>query len=167
MNFPELFARAGLVGIAGTLALDLYAWLLQRIFGIPATNWAMVGRWFGHMIKGQFVQPALPKAGKIPGELAIGWIVHYVIGMGYGLLLVAIMGGDWLQVPTLAAPIALAIVLLVLPYFVMMPGMGMGVAASRAPKPNMARLKSLASHGVFGLGMYLAAVLAATVEIVT
>ena len=36
----------------------------------------------------------------------------------------------------------LALALLVLPYFVMMPGMGMGIAASRTP---------------FGCGMYLTA----------
>ena len=46
---------------------------------------------------------------------------------------------------------------LVLPYFVMMPGMGMGIAASRTPKPNVARLKSVAAHSMFGIGMYLTA----------
>ena len=51
----------------------------------------------------------------------------------------------------------LALALLVLPYFVMMPGMGMGIAASRTPKPNVARLKSLVGHSVFGCGMYLTA----------
>lgn len=79
---------------------------------------------------------------------------HYLIGIGYGLLLVAIQGVDWLRSPTLGAPMALSLGLLVLPYFVMMPGMGMGIAASRTGKPDIARLKSLAGHSVFGSGMY-------------
>lgn len=39
----------------------------------------------------------------------------------------------------------------VLPYFVMMPGMGMGVAATRTAKPNMARMKSVLGHAIFGM----------------
>lgn len=76
---------------------------------------------------------------------------------GYGLLLVAIWGADWLLHPTIVKPMILALVLLVLPYFMMMPGMGMGIAASRTGKPNVARLKSLAGHSVFGCAMYLVA----------
>ena len=48
----------------------------------------------------------------------------------------------------------LAWVLLVAPYLMMMPGMGMGIAGSRTPKPNVTRLKSVMGHSVFGLGMY-------------
>jgi hypothetical protein len=156
----DIAIRAVLIGVGGTVVLDLYAWLLHRIFGMPATNWGLVGRWIGLMPRGHFVQPQLGKADRVPGELAIGWVFHYLIGAGYGLLLVAIWGADWLQRPTVAAPMTLALALLVLPYFAMMPGMGMGMAASRAPKPNVARLKSVAGHSVFGIGMYLTALLA-------
>jgi hypothetical protein len=44
--------------------------------------------------------------------------------------------------------------LFVLPCLVMMPGMGMGIAASRTPTPNVARLKGVARHSVFGVGTY-------------
>jgi hypothetical protein len=157
MDGAEIIVRAVLVGIGGTVVLDLYAFLLQRFFGVPATNWAMVGRWVGHMPKGRFVQPNLGRTDPVPGEHALGWIVHYVIGSAYGLLLVAIWGAGWLREPGIGAPLILALALLVLPYFVMMPGMGMGIAASRTPKPNVARLKSVAGHSVFGIGMYLTA----------
>jgi hypothetical protein len=110
----------------------------------------MVGRWIGLMPRGSFVQLQLGKASKVPGELVIGWAFHYIVGAGYGLLLVAIRGADWLRQPVIAAPMTLALMLLVLPYFLMMPGMGMGIAASRAPKPNVARLMSILGHSVFG-----------------
>jgi hypothetical protein len=119
----------------------------------------MVGRWIGLMPRGSFVQLQLGKASKVPGELVIGWAFHYIVGAGYGLLLVAIRGADWLRQPVIAAPMTLALMLLVLPYFLMMPGMGMGIAASRAPKPNVARLMSILGHSVFGVGMYLTALL--------
>jgi hypothetical protein len=28
---------------------------MSRVLGVPATNWAMIGRWFGNMAHGQFV----------------------------------------------------------------------------------------------------------------
>lgn len=157
MDITEIIVRAALVGIGGTIVLDLYAFILQRVFGVPATNWRMVGRWLGHMPRGEFVQPNFGQAAPVLGEHALGWVFHYLIGVGYGLLLVAIWGAEWLQHPDILAPLLLALALLVLPYFVMMPGMGMGVAASRTPKPNVARLKSVVGHSVFGCGMYATA----------
>ena len=134
---------AVLVGIGGTAILDLVSFLMERFFGVPATNWRMVGRWLGHMPKGQFVQRDLKQAGPVPVEHALGWVFHYLVGAGYGLLLVAIWGAGWLESPRIVQPMILVLVLLVLPFFVMMPGMGMGIAASRTPKPNVARLKSV------------------------
>lgn len=132
---------------------------MHRLFGVPGTNWQMVGRWLGHMPKGRFVQTNIGQAAPVPGEHVLGWIFHYVIGSGYGLLLVAVWGAERLEQPAIAAPLLLALALLVLPFFVMMPGMGMGIAASRTQKPNITRLKSVAGHSVFGIGMYLSALL--------
>ena len=117
----------------------------------------MVGRWLGHMLKSEFVQTNIGQAEPVPGEHALGWTFHYVIGIAYGLLLVAIWGAGWLRQPGIAEPLILALALLVLPYFVMMPGMGMGMAGSRTPKPNVTRLKSVIGHSMFGIGMYLTA----------
>jgi hypothetical protein len=40
------------------------------------------------------------------------------------------------------------------PFLLMQPGMGAGIAASRTPRPTAARLRSLVTHGIFGLGLY-------------
>ena len=34
--------------------------------------------------------------------------------------------------------------------------MGAGIAASRTPRPAVARLRSLITHAVFGIGLYAA-----------
>jgi hypothetical protein len=39
----------------------------------------------------------------------------------------------------------------------MQPAMGAGLAARRTPRPQAARLHSLAMHVVFGLGLYASA----------
>jgi hypothetical protein len=45
-----------------------------------------------------------------------------------------------------------------LPLFVMQPAMGAGVASSGTPTPLKNCLRSLANHTVFGLGLYVSAV---------
>ena len=154
----ELVVKAALIGIGGTIVLDLWALFTARVMGLPATNWAMVGRWFGNMPRGQLVQGTMTTAKPVTGELAIGWMAHYAIGIFYGLLLPAFWGRDWLDRPTLLPAMILAWVLLVAPWFMMMPGMGMGIAGSRTPRPTITRLRSAMNHSVFGLGMYATAI---------
>ncbi len=137
--------------------LDLWALLLTRAFKVPATNWAMVGRWFGNMPRGMFAHRSMAEAPPVSGETAIGWAFHYAIGICYGLLLLAVCGWEWFERPTLLPPMILAWVALILPYFAMMPGMGSGVAGARTARPNAARLKSFVTHSVFGVGLYASA----------
>lgn len=161
MTVVELLVRAPLIGVGGTVVLDLWALFMARVLNMPATNWAMVGRWIGNIARGRFMHQSMADAAPVQGEHAIGWICHYVVGIGYGLLLLVFWGRSWVESPTLLPPMLLSWLLLVLPYFVMLPGMGSGVAGARTPKPNVTRLKSLVGHSVFGLGMYATALLLA------
>lgn len=157
-------ARAILIGIGGTVLLDLWSLALARLTGSPAVNWGMVGRWIGHMPQGRFTLRQPGAARPIPGERIIGWSAHYLIGAAYGLPVLAFGGEAWFAAPTPWLPLVAAWGLLVAPYFIMMPGMGQGMAASRTPRPNLARLKSLMGHTMFGLGMYGAGLLLAALR---
>ena len=157
MTGADDFIKAALIGVGGTIVLDLWAVFMTRVLGMPAANWPMVGRWIGNMPCGQFVHESMAKARPVNGESAVGWIAHYVIGIGYGLLLLAFWGRAWIVQPTLLPPMILSWLLLVAPYFIMMPGMGSGIAGSKTPKPNVTRLKSVVGHSIFGVGMYATA----------
>ena len=45
----------------------------------------------------------------------------------------------------------------VFPFFILQPSLGLGIAASKTPRPAQARLKSLVTHTIFGLGLYVCA----------
>ena len=109
----ELVLKAAAVGVGGTVVLDIWAYLLQWRFNTPATNWPMVGRPIGNIPKGQFVQKSMAAAAPVRGESAIGWLAHYLIGIGYGLLLIALWGTEWLKQPTVLPPTIVALCLLV------------------------------------------------------
>lgn len=153
----ELYMRILLVGIGATALVDAWAVLRKRLFGVARPNYAWVGRWLGHMAHGRFRHDSILAAPEIRGELALGWTFHYLTGIAFAGLLVAIAGPAWLDDPTPGVALAIGLVTVAAPLLLMQPGMGHGIAASRAPDPAAARLHSLATHAVFGVGLYLAA----------
>lgn len=150
------FGQIALVGIGATAAMDVWLLILARL-GVPTTSFAMVGRWVGHVARGQFAHGAISKAAPIPFELGLGWLTHYLIGIAYAALLVAAQGTDWLAQPTLLPAVAVGVVTVAAPWFVMQPAMGSGFLASKTPAPLKNCLRNLANHAVFGAGLYLAA----------
>ena len=83
-----------------------------------------------------------------------------MVGIAFAVLLVAFEGFAWVREPTLAPAIAVGIVTVVFPFLLMQTGMGAGIAASRTPNPPMARVQALATHVIFGLGLFVTAWLA-------
>jgi hypothetical protein len=146
-----------LVGLGATLVMDVWTVFLNRAFAIPLPNYCFIGRWLRHMTRGTFAHPGIAAAAPQPAECPIGWIAHYTIGMVFAFSLVAFATPRWLQSPTLAPAFVFGIVTVVFPLFVMQPAFGLGMAASKAPNPTQARLRSLMNHAVFGIGLYLSA----------
>lgn len=156
----DIVVRTVLIGCGATAVMDSWLLLLQRL-GMSSLNFAMIGRWVGHWRRGVFSHPAIAKAAPIRGELALGWLVHYATGVAFAALLVAVAGLGWTRAPSLLPALAVGVATVGAPWLVMQPAMGAGVAASRTPTPSRNRARSLANHTVFGLGLYLAAVLTA------
>lgn len=157
----ESALRILLVGIGATLVMDLWALVLRHVYGVSGLDYRMVGRWLGHMLRGRFRHEAIGRAAPVAGEAAIGWLVHYGIGIGFAAGLVAAAGTVWLQAPSLTPALLTGLATVAAPWLVMQPAFGLGIAASRAPDPLQARLRSLVTHLVFGTGLYAAARLTA------
>ncbi|HWA58220.1 MAG TPA: DUF2938 domain-containing protein [Gemmatimonadales bacterium] len=152
---PRHLLGAVLIGLGATALIDLWALALKRGFNIPSLNYCLLGRWVLYMPGGTFVHRSIVAAAPKPRECPLGWAVHYLIGTGLGLGFVLLVSGSWLERPTLLPALAFGVVTVLIPLFVMQPAFGLGFAASKTPRPNQARLKSLGTHTVFGLGLYL------------
>jgi len=153
----DLLIRAIAIGLGATLVMDLWAVLLNRAFAIPAPNQCLVGRWLLHMTKGVFSHPGISNAARRPGECPIGWLAHYTIGAVFALGLMAFTTPQWLKSPSLMPALIFGVVTVGFPFLILHPAFGLGVAASKAPAPMQARIRSLMNHAVFGVGLYLAA----------
>ena len=158
MNISTLLASI-FIGLGATLVLDLWAELLKHIAKVQPTNWCHVGRWFCHMLSGVLTHANIAEAQVKPKECAIGWVAHYLIGAVYGIALVLIVSREWLDAPTLLPALLFGLATIAFPFFIMQPAFGSGIAAAKAPAPRVARIKSLVSHLIFGLGLYVSALL--------
>jgi hypothetical protein len=150
----ELVVRAALIGIGATLVMDLWTLLLKQVYGVPSLDYALVGRWLGHMPAGRFRHASILAAPVVRGERVIGWSAHYAIGVIFAGLLLAAFGQGWARQPYPGPAILVGLLTVVAPFFIMQPCMGFGIAASKAPSPNIARLRSLITHLIFGVGLY-------------
>lgn len=160
----ECSLYALLIGSGATASMDIWTLARQRIFGIAALDYGLLGRWIAHLFRGRLRHERIAAATPARGERLIGWAAHYSIGIFFAGLVLAIWGLDWALDPSIAPALIVGIGTVVAPFFILLPAMGAGIAASRAPRPNIARLHSIVTHAVFGLGLYASAWLLSTVQ---
>ena len=148
-----------IIGIGATLVMDLWGFLLLKIFKLKGLNYAFVGRWIGHFPKKVFRHKNIMAAKEIKNELLYGWLAHYTIGISFAYLLLLLEGTEWLLNPTILPALLIGLITVIAPFFMMQPAFGMGIAAAKTPTPNTNRIKSIGTHLVFGFGLYISAVL--------
>ena len=128
---------------------------LRRAFNVPSLNVCLLGRWVLYIPTGTIMHERISATPAKAHECTVGWITHYAIGAGFAVVLVLTTSTAWLDNPTLWPALAFGIATTIVPFFTMQPAFGLGIASSKTPNPNKARLKSLTTHTVFGVGLYL------------
>ena len=158
MTSIQDIGRVIVIGIGATVILDIWLVLLGRM-GVPTLNFAFIGRWVGHSVRGRFSHEAIARAQPVPGERALGWLTHYATGIVFAGLLVGWQGETWMRQPALGPAIGFGLATVLLPLFAMQPAMGAGVASSKTATPVKNVFRSVINHAAFGLGLYLSSLL--------
>lgn len=152
----EFLMRAVVIGVGATLVMDLWGFVLRQ-FGVKTLNFAFLGRWLGHLVDGKFLHQSIAASPPVRGELLLGWAAHYSIGITFAAVLLAVFGLEWARTPTLMPALLIGVVTVVAPLFILQPALGAGIASMNTPTPVLNSLRSLATHTVFGFGLYLTA----------
>jgi hypothetical protein len=145
-----------ITGVGATAVMDFWGIARKRFLGIPPPDYGLVGRWLAYMTRGRFRHTSIKALPPAAGERLIGWTAHYLIGIAFAAVLLGIWGLAWIQDPALGPALIVGIGTVAAPFLLMQPGMGAGIASSRTPRPGAARLQSLITHAIFGLGLYVA-----------
>lgn len=154
-NASEFVLRSVLIGAGATLTMDVWAAML-RWAGVPSLDLALLGRWVGHLPRGRLVHDGIARTPPVRGERLIGWCAHYAIGATFAALLLTVAGLAWARSPSLCPALAVGLVTVLAPWFVLQPALGAGVMSRRTPRPVFNSAKSLVTHTVFGIGLFLA-----------
>ena len=152
----DIIIKTILIGVGATLLMDVWAQIL-KIFYIKSLDYRFVGRWIGYFFKGKYNHHKIFDSKPIKDEKLIGWIAHYSIGIVFAFLLIIIYGKSWLIKPTLFPALVVGVLTIIAPFCIMQPAFGLGFASSKLPNANILRFRSLLTHLVFGLGLYLSA----------
>jgi hypothetical protein len=123
-------------------------------------NFGLVGRWLAYLPRGRFRHDPIAASPPVQGEGLIGWVAHYLIGIAFAAVLLALWGLGWARDPAIGPALIVGIGSVAAPFLLMQPGMGAGIAGSRTPRPAAARLQTFLTHGIFGLGLYAAGLMA-------
>ncbi|MGL4323402.1 MAG: DUF2938 domain-containing protein [Beijerinckiaceae bacterium] len=150
----DFWWRAVVIGAGATLAIDLWSLLLRQVFGWPMANWGLVGRWVMHALRGQFVHADIGMAEPVAQEHAIGWAFHYAVGILFAAITLLIGGPSWVAAPTWPLPLIVGLVTVGCGWFILLPGMGAGMAAAKKPERARIRVLGLVAHTIFGFAMY-------------
>lgn len=144
-----------IAGVIATATLDLWQQVFRLVVGLPITNWGMIGRWVGHFEDGQFVHKDIGAAPPVPGENVLGWIVHYVVGVGYAVVYFGLMWFVFRTPPSLASALIFAALSVSVTWFVMEPILGAGVMASHVPGRFRVLAQDFTSHLSLGFGLFV------------
>ncbi|NIE97528.1 DUF2938 domain-containing protein [Acinetobacter sp. Tr-809] len=160
MNTAELLFQILYLGVGATLIMDIWLFILKKL-NQPTLNFALLGRWVGWMFRGKFIHTSIAQSPAIQREYALGWLAHYSVGILFALSFILIVGDVWLRQPQFSSAFIFGVITVLIPFFIMQPAMGAGIASSKTAQPLHNCLRSLINHGIFGCGLYLSAQLLA------
>ena len=142
-----------IVGILSCLAMDLWQRLLNLLYRISPSNWAVVGRWFMlSILKGKIYNPSIDDEPSIHNELRIGWLVHYFVAIMYSLTFFILINYKIMNASFFDG-LKFGLVSVVVPWFFFMPLLGKGFLGIKTPTPLLTCSLAIWSHSVIGIAI--------------
>lgn len=148
-----IFFKIVIAGTGATLVMDSWSLFQKRVLKIPPLNYALVGRWILGMPHGKFRHHTILSTSPVRGEYLTGWVFHYLTGILFAIVPRLLSSISGFHEPSLIAGILTGLLTLIAPFLILQPALGFGIAASRTPRPWLARLMSLLTHLAYGTGL--------------
>lgn len=115
----EFLLAALLIGAGATLVMDAWTVVRKRMLGVPALDYALVGRWLGWLVRGRLRHHPIAASAPVRGEQLFGWVAHYLTGIAFAAILLACWGMEWARLPTLGPALVVGIGSVAAPFLLM------------------------------------------------
>ena len=106
------------------------------------------------MTNGQLISRDLESQVEQKNELAVGWLVHYSVAIGYAAVYAWLMHGTILKAELIDGLI-FGVTSVVVPCFFFLPCLGKGMLARLTPNPPLVCGLALMMHSLFGVSIGL------------
>ena len=145
-----------LMGIFATLIMDFLAGVLaKRKIIQPFITPEAIGRWFLYMFKGKFIHEDINKTPPLKNEKLWCSISHYLIGVGLAGVYLLIESIEPAIQNHIWVPLIYGIATVFLPWFWLLPSIGLGFIASKSLNRSLIIRTNLVNHTNFGLGLFI------------
>jgi hypothetical protein len=144
----------GLVGVAGTVTMDILAIVSRKLGLAIGAKGQWVGRWYLGIAQGRFVHADIAKSPEQRGETRAALVGHYIIGTT--LAVSYVLGAEWVGVSPASFLVAVGYGLgtCVFPWFLVFPALGFGVFGRKGPPALKVFRASVLNHLGYGLGLW-------------
>jgi hypothetical protein len=144
MTSLQDIANVALIGIGATAVMDVWLALLQRL-GIRTSSFALVGRWLGHFLRGQFAHADIARAKPVAASSHGAGSPTMRPGSHSPPCSWSSMARRGHRSHGCCPPSPSGFGTVLVPLCVMQPAMGAGFMASKTPSPWKNCLRSLAN----------------------
>jgi hypothetical protein len=143
-----------IIGICATLCIDAWGLILE-MYGVTSRGILFLGRYLSHLLEGTFIHDNIMVSNSIPGELFLGYLGHYSIGILFAFLFIKIKGSAWFDHPRILPAIIFGGLTLIFPIILFQPLLGFGIAFVNLPSlQSMLLFKVTMIHLVYGVGLF-------------
>ena len=142
-------------GIIATIIFDLFNISLKFAYNIDKPKWNFLGRYFLGYKEGRYIRSSLQEDDDVENELLWGYIIHYLIGIIYGLFYVFInlLIFDY---PSLLIAYVVCFITVLGAWCYLMPfAYNLGFFASKSDQQFKTLTQNLIGHFIFGTGLFI------------
>jgi uncharacterized membrane protein YagU involved in acid resistance len=142
-------------GIIATIIFDLFNISLKFAYNIDKPKWNFLGRYFLGYKEGRYIRKSLQEDDDEENELLWGYIIHYLIGIIYGLFYVFInlLIFDY---PSLLIAYVVGFITVLGAWCYLMPfAYNLGFFASKSDQQFKTLTQNLIGHFIFGTGLFI------------
>ena len=142
-------------GIIATIIFDLFNISLKYAYNIDKPKWNFLGRYFLGYKEGRYIRKSLQEDDDEENELLWGYIIHYLIGIIYGLFYVFInlLIFDY---PSLLIAYVVGFITVLGAWCYLMPfAYNLGFFASKSDQQFKTLTQNLIGHFIFGTGLFI------------
>ena len=142
-------------GIIATIIFDLFNISLKFAYNIDKPKWNFLGRYFLGYKEGRYIRKSLQEDDDEENELLWGYIIHYLIGIIYGLFYVFInlLIFDY---PSLLIAYVVGFITVLGAWCYLMPfAYNLGFFASKSDQQFKTLTQNLIGHLIFGTGLFI------------